>query len=48
LLAGNAGSAAQALQEHLKKADSRWMLRFDIVSRMTQPELPGYLSAIEA
>jgi DNA-binding GntR family transcriptional regulator len=46
LLAGDVAGAARALAAHLEEADARWMLRFDIVSRMTQPDLPGYLSAI--
>jgi DNA-binding GntR family transcriptional regulator len=47
LLAGDVAGAARALAAHLEEADARWMLRFDIVSRMTQPDLPGYLSAID-
>ncbi len=44
LLANDAQQAARILFEHLDEADKRWMLRFDIVSRMKQPPLPAYLS----
>jgi len=45
ILAGRAERAAQALHEHIREADTRWMLRFEIVRRLKQPELPAYLSA---
>lgn len=47
LLAGDAQGAARILFEHLDEADKRWMLRFDIVSRMKQPPLPPYLSQLK-
>ena len=47
LIRGDIMGARVALEEHLYQADSRWMLRFDLVSRLTQPELPDYLSTID-
>lgn len=46
LLANKPARAAKELQKHLDEADTRWMLRFELVSRLEQPELPSYLSAI--
>ncbi|CAN7665152.1 GntR family transcriptional regulator [Caballeronia sp. LjRoot34] len=46
LLAGKPDQAAQILQDHIREADTRWMLRFEIVSRMRQPELPSYLTQL--
>jgi DNA-binding GntR family transcriptional regulator len=46
LLAGDVQRAAQILQEHIREADTRWMLRFDIVRRMRQPDLPSYLTQL--
>jgi len=46
LLAGAPQRAAELLHEHIREADTRWMLRFDIVRRMKQPPLPAYLSQI--
>lgn len=47
LLARRAADAAQALETHLKRADSRWLERFHRVSqlRVDQP-LPPYLMAV--
>ena len=47
LLAGRAADAAQALEMHLKRADGRWLERFNRVSqlRVDQP-LPGYLMPV--
>jgi len=44
VLANDPQRAASILFDHLDEADKRWMLRFDIVSRMKQPPLPPYLS----
>jgi len=46
LLADDAQRAAQLLHEHIREADTRWMLRFEIVRRMKQPPLPAYLMQI--
>jgi DNA-binding GntR family transcriptional regulator len=48
LLANDVQRAAQILQDHIREADTRWMLRFEIVSRMKQQELPPYLTQIQA
>jgi DNA-binding GntR family transcriptional regulator len=46
ILAGKPERAAQALQEHIREADTRWMLRFEIIRRMRQPDLPPYLAPL--
>lgn len=43
LLANNPRRATKILHEHISEAQKRWMLRFDIVSRMKQSPLPSYL-----
>jgi DNA-binding GntR family transcriptional regulator len=48
ILAGQAERAAQMLHEHILEADTRWMLRFEIIRRMKQPDLPAYLSPLGA
>lgn len=46
LLADNAPAAAQALLEHLKRADDRWLQRFNRVAQLKPNDaLPGYLVA---
>ncbi len=47
LIHKNIAQARAALEDHLREADARWMLRFDLVSRLPQPELPDYLSTID-
>lgn len=47
LLANDPRRAASLLYEHIDEADKRWMLRFDIISRMKQPPLPSYLSQVK-
>jgi DNA-binding GntR family transcriptional regulator len=47
LLDHDPAGAARALGAHLSEAASRWMLRFDLISQLKQPDLPDYLSAIE-
>lgn len=44
LLRGDAEGAAQALHEHLRKADGRWLQRFEVTARMTQLRFPPYLT----
>ncbi|BAN26757.1 GntR family transcriptional regulator [Caballeronia insecticola] len=46
ILAGKPERAAQILQAHIAEADTRWMLRFEIIRRMKQPDLPDYLSPL--
>jgi DNA-binding GntR family transcriptional regulator len=46
ILAGKPERAAQTLQEHIGEADTRWMLRFEIIRRLRQPDLPPYLSSL--
>ena len=36
--------AAQALHDHLKVADDRWLRRFEIIASTTQLQFPAYLS----
>ncbi len=43
LLAKKTSDAAETLFQHLKHADDRWLQRFEGASKLTQPELPGYL-----
>jgi DNA-binding GntR family transcriptional regulator len=46
LLANHPPRAAQLLQDHIREADTRWMLRFEIIRRMKQPDLPPYLAPL--
>jgi DNA-binding GntR family transcriptional regulator len=46
VLAGQPERAAQLLQAHIREADTRWMLRFEIIRRMKQPDLPPYLAPL--
>ncbi|MBP2299327.1 GntR family transcriptional regulator [Azospirillum picis] len=43
-LRGDADGAAQALQDHLKVADDRWLRRFEIIASTTRLQFPAYLS----
>ncbi|WP_176053174.1 GntR family transcriptional regulator [Paraburkholderia caribensis] len=47
LLANDPEGAAHILHEHIREADKRWMLRFDIISTMKQSPLPSYLSQVK-
>lgn len=47
ILAGKVERAAQVLHEHILEADTRWMLRFEIIRRMKQPDLPAYLAPLQ-
>ncbi|WP_020423692.1 GntR family transcriptional regulator [Cupriavidus sp. WS] len=47
LLSDDPQRTASLLYEHINEARKRWMLRFDIVSRMKQPPLPSYLSKVK-
>ncbi len=44
LLAGQATKAAQALHDHLKQADDRWLQRFHGAQSMRQDAMPSYLA----
>ncbi|SMH39501.1 GntR family transcriptional regulator [Azospirillum agricola] len=44
LLRRDGGGAAQALHEHLKVADDRWLKRFEIIARTTRLQFPPYLA----
>jgi DNA-binding GntR family transcriptional regulator len=48
ILAGQPERAAQALQDHIREADTRWMLRFEIIRRMKQPDFPSYLTMLRS
>lgn len=46
LLDNKLEEAAQIMQDHIREADTRWMLRFEIVRRMRQPDFPSYLTEL--
>ncbi|MDR5781273.1 GntR family transcriptional regulator [Caballeronia sp. LZ065] len=48
ILAGKPERAAQALTDHIREANTRWVLRFEIIRRMKQPDFPEYLTALGA
>ncbi|BBQ02543.1 hypothetical protein BSFA1_76710 (plasmid) [Burkholderia sp. SFA1] len=48
ILAGKPERAAQALTDHIREANTRWVLRFEIIRRMKQPDFPAYLTALSA
>ncbi|MCG5240636.1 GntR family transcriptional regulator [Azospirillum doebereinerae] len=43
-LRGDADGAAQALHDHLKMADDRWLKRFAVIAQTTQLQFPPYLT----